>query len=141
MPKITVWTHETNSGTILSGRPRRWHAEQVKAGTHPCPEWAVCALRSGFVKSQAVGVVDSVADFHSMTKAVFALMRALGEPYLNDGERNTEQDDPERVKLKTPQQQTQSERSDPRQRRTVPRKLQRGQMDGPSLFDNNNNNN
>lgn len=135
---ITVWTHETNAGSILSGKPRRWHAEQVKAGTHPCPAWASSALRSGFVKSQAVGVVETLDDFHSMTRAVFMLMRALGDPYLNDPEaEKTEQDDPERVKLKTPQQQqTQSERSDPRQRKTVPRKLQRGQVDGPSLFEN-----
>ena len=134
---ITVWVHETNAGSILSGKPRKWHAEQVRAGTHPCPAWASSALRSGFVKSQAVGVVETLEDFHSMTRAVFMLMRALGEPYLNDPEENTKQDDPERVKLKTPQQQqTQSERRDPRKRKTVPRKLQRGQVEGPGLFKN-----
>lgn len=116
---ITVWVHETNAGSILSGKPRKWHAEQVRAGTHPCPAWASSALRSGFVKSQAVGVVETLDDFHSMTRAVFMLMRALGEPYLNDPEQNTETRPPERVTLRSAaDRQALEERNDPRVRKT-----------------------
>ena len=116
---ITVWVHETNAGSILSGKPRKWHAEQVKAGTHPCPAWASSALRSGFVKSSAVGVVDSIEDFHSMTRAVFMLMRALGEPYLNDPEQNQETQAAEQVTLRSAaDRQALAERVDPRVRKT-----------------------